>query len=483
MGSLEEALTKDFDGFTVATPAHTHFGIANRILGAKKPVLVEKPITLTSSEAHSLSRLATTQGVTLMVGHVLLFHPAIKKLKELIDNGKIGKLQYIYSNRLNLGTVRSEENILWSFAPHDISIFQYLVGESPTEVRSHGGIFLQPGIHDSTMTLFNYPSGVVGHIFVSWLHPYKEHKLVLVGSKGMVSFEDSSDSKDLLFYEKGIDWVAGEPVKRDGPTEKISYEEEMPLTAELQYFIDNLESGGVPIAGAQSAVEVLEILERASENLSTQPAKQKPQVVKPEFFVHETSIVDDGAELGDGTRVWHFSHVCGSAKLGRNCTLGQNVFVGPHVEVGDYVKIQNNVSIYEGVRLESFVFCGPSVVFTNVMDPRSKYPQRGSEFYLRTQVKEGASLGANSTIVCGNTIGRHAFVAAGAVVTKDVPDYALMMGVPAKRTGWVCECGEQLVRIGQVGDQEECSRCGLPYVLVSEEKLELDEVVRLGKAV
>jgi UDP-2-acetamido-3-amino-2,3-dideoxy-glucuronate N-acetyltransferase len=180
------------------------------------------------------------------------------------------------------------------------------------------------------------------------------------------------------------------------------------------------------------------------------------------YFVHESSFIDENVEIGEGTRIWHFCHVQAGVKIGKHCTFGQNVNVGNNVVIGNYVKIQNNVSVYEGVTLEDYVFCGPSMVFTNVIDPRCKYPQRGAEFYHNTLVKEGASIGANATIVCGNTIGKHAFIGAGAVVTKDVPDYALMVGVPARQKGWVCECGEVLPQFEQ---EVKCSRCGLVYVL------------------
>jgi UDP-2-acetamido-3-amino-2,3-dideoxy-glucuronate N-acetyltransferase len=162
------------------------------------------------------------------------------------------------------------------------------------------------------------------------------------------------------------------------------------------------------------------------------------------YFVHESSYIDDGCEIGDGTKIWHFSHIQSYSKIGINCILGQNVNVGCNVTIGNFCKIQNNVSIYEGVELEDYVFCGPSMVFTNVLDPRCKYPQQGSQFYHKTLVKVGASIGANATIVCGNTIGKHAFIGAGTVVTKDVPDYALVVGVPAKIIGWVSEAGIRL---------------------------------------
>ncbi len=162
------------------------------------------------------------------------------------------------------------------------------------------------------------------------------------------------------------------------------------------------------------------------------------------YFVHESSYIDEGCQIGEGTKIWHFSHIQSNAKIGKNCVLGQNVNVGNNVIIGDFCKIQNNVSLYEGVELEDYVFCGPSMVFTNVIDPRCKYPQVGSQYYHKTLIKEGASIGANATIVCGNTIGKYAFIAAGTIVTKDVPDYALVIGVPGKIVAWVSEAGKKL---------------------------------------
>ncbi|MFA5805278.1 MAG: acyltransferase [Melioribacteraceae bacterium] len=172
------------------------------------------------------------------------------------------------------------------------------------------------------------------------------------------------------------------------------------------------------------------------------------------YFKHESAYIDDNVEIGDGTKIWHFSHVQSGARIGKKCVLGQNVNVGSNVVIGNFVKIQNNVSVYEGVTLEDYVFCGPSMVFTNIIDPRSKYPQAGSKFYIKTLVKEGASLGANSTIICGNTIGKFAFIGAGAVVTKDVPDYALVIGNPAKQVGWLSEAGQKLIF-----DKDGIARC------------------------
>lgn len=178
---------------------------------------------------------------------------------------------------------------------------------------------------------------------------------------------------------------------------------------------------------------------------------------KKGYFVHPSACVDEGARIGAGTRVWHFSHISAGAEIGEGCNLGQNVFVAPGVKIGSHCKIQNNVSVYDGVQLGDYVFCGPSMVFTNVQRPRCKYPQASHEIYTPTPVGEGASIGANATIVCGHRIGRNAFIAAGSVVTRDVPDHAVMMGNPARQRGWACECGASL------SEDLACPKCGRQY--------------------
>ncbi len=186
-------------------------------------------------------------------------------------------------------------------------------------------------------------------------------------------------------------------------------------------------------------------------------------VNKLNYYINEYAVVDDNVEIGEGTKIWHFTHIQSGAKIGKKCVFGQNVNVGNNVIIGDYCKVQNNVSIYEGVTLEDYVFCGPSMVFTNILDPKCKYPQVGAQFYIKTLVKEGASIGANATIVCGHTLGKHCMIGAGSVVTKDVPDYALVVGNPGRVVGWVSEAGKKL-KFDESG-KAFCEKSGKNYLL------------------
>ncbi|MBU0561310.1 MAG: N-acetyltransferase [Bacteroidetes bacterium] len=190
------------------------------------------------------------------------------------------------------------------------------------------------------------------------------------------------------------------------------------------------------------------------------------------YYVNEHAIVDDNVQIGEGTKIWHFSHVQSGSKIGKKVVMGQNVNVGNNVTIGDFCKIQNNVSVYEGVTLEDYVFCGPSMVFTNILDPKCKYPQVGAAFYVNTLVKEGASIGANATIVCGNTLGKHCLVGAGAVVTKDVPDYALVVGTPGRVVGWVSEAGKKL-KFDKNG-LAQCEQSGKTYKLIEGSVIEAE---------
>jgi predicted dehydrogenase len=258
----------EIDGVVIATPAETHYGIATLALQAGKDVLVEKPLTLNVSEAERLLKVATDRSAILMVGHLLEYHPAVIRLRELIAGGELGALRYIYSNRLNLGKVRREENILWSFAPHDIAIILRLVGSLPKFVSATGGAYLRPGIADVTITNMEFPTGIRAHIFVSWLHPYKEQRLVVVGSKKMAVFDDVRSDGKLMIYDQGVEIVNGEPVtrKNDGIPEVIESEE--PLRRQCLQFLDGIRYRRRPLTDGESGMRVLKVLDAAEKSLA-----------------------------------------------------------------------------------------------------------------------------------------------------------------------------------------------------------------------
>jgi len=450
---------RQIKGVVIATPAISHYPMAKEALGAGKDVFVEKPMALGIEQGEELVKIAEEGGRILLVGHLLEYHPAIVKLKELVDNEELGKINYIYSNRLNLGKFRTEENILWSFAPHDISIILLLIGEMPQEISAHGGYYLHQDIADVTLTTMGFKDGVKGHIFVSWLHPYKEQKLVVVGDKKMALFNDADPKNKLFIYSHKINWVGDRPVPHQAGAELIELPMAEPLKLECQDFLDCIQSRGKPKVDGNKGLKVLRVLSccqrSLEENGKVIPLNQNTNSV----FIHESSIVENGCKIGDGTKIWHFSHIMPDVTIGRDCVIGQNVFIGGGVKLGNNVKIENNVSVFEGVTLEDDVFCGPSCVFTNVINPRSSISRKHD--FKPTLVKKGASIGANATIVCGNTIGSHAFIGAGALVSKDIPDYALAYGNPARVQGWVCECGVKLDFAKN--SLTQCSGCGKKF--------------------
>lgn len=456
---LEIFQNPSIDGVIVATPAESHYRVVKEALRAGKDVFVEKPLALTVREGEELVAIAQEKEKLLMVGHLLEYHPGIIKLKQIVSNGELGKINYIHSTRLNLGKFRTEENILWSFAPHDISVILLLLGEMPQEVSAHGGSYLNQGIADVTMTTMDFPSGVKSHIFVSWLHPYKEQKLVIVGDRKMAVFDDVVPKDKLLLFSHRIDWIERIPVPRKEDAEVIPFDMEEPLKAECRHFLDCLQTRKRPKTDGENGLRVLKILELCQKSLQEGgKVLVFGKGVRRKVFIHETACVDEPAEIGEGTQIWHYSHIMSGAKIGRDCILGQNVFVGSGAVLGNHIKVQNNVSIYDGVVLEDDVFCGPSMVFTNVFNPRS-FISRKKEF-RKTIVKKGATVGANATIVCGNEIGQYAFIGANSVVTSDVPDYALVYGNPGKVKGWVCQCAEGIIfRSGKA----VCPACGKRY--------------------
>lgn len=283
----------------------------------------------------------------------------------------------------------------------------------------------------------------------------------------MAVFNDTKQWEDKLWlYPHKIKWEHNVPIPDKAEPEKVTQQE--PLKQECQHFLDCIVSGRQPITDGNEGLRVLRVLKASQKSLDL-----KGQVVKLEpasellsrkiesegqcdYFIHDSAVIDKGVSIGKGTKIWHFSHVLRGSTVGENCNIGQNVVVGPEVTLGKQCKIQNNVSVYKGVTLEDSVFCGPSMVFTNIYNPRADIPKMDQ--VRNTLVKKGATIGENATIVCGRTLGKYCFIGAGSVVNRNVPEYALVVGNPAKQIGWVCECGERLP------NDLECLVCGKIYV-------------------
>jgi len=281
----------------------------------------------------------------------------------------------------------------------------------------------------------------------------------------MAVFNDVEPDDKLLLYPHRIEWKNHKAILDKKESEKVQIDKKEPLREECLHFIRCIKERISPRTDGEEALRVLRVLQACQTSLEQDGkpislGESKDSPYGPDVQVHETALIDSGCEVGSGTKIWHFSHVIKGSKIGMDCSIGQNVVIGPDVIIGDSAKIQNNVSVYQGVTLEDNVFCGPSMVFTNVFNPRSHIPRMNE--IRSTLVREGATLGANCTIMCGHTVGRFAFVGAGAVVLKDVPDFALITGNPAKIKGWMCQCG---IRIHFDGESATCDACGTKYVI------------------
>ncbi len=471
-------------GVVIATPAAVHFEMAKQALLAGKDVFVEKPLALSVDEGGELVELAETNGRILMVGHILQYHPAVRKLKELINNGSLGRVEYLYSNRLNIGKIRAEENILWSFAPHDISVLLSLLAEDPESTICEGGYYLSQSVADVTLSQFTFTNGVRAHIFVSWLHPFKEQRLVVVGSEQMAVFDDSASEK-LVLYPHRVEWKDRIPSAVKADAIPVTVDSTEPLKNECREFLECLELRRAPLTDGHEGLRVLRVLSACQQSMMVHKAvaiaapKKAPKTL---FFAHPTAVIDTPCEIGANTKIWHYSHILKGAKIGEHCIFGQNCQVAEDVLVGNNVKVQNNVSIYAGTVIEDDVFLGPSCVLTNVTNPRSQVNRHS--LYEKTIVRRGATVGANATLVCGIELGRYCFIGAGAVVAKNVPDYALMIGNPARQAGWMSRHGHRLLDPDPDGVMC-CPESGFRYKEVRPgvlRCLDLDEEAPLPKA-
>lgn len=421
----------------IALPAELHYKFCKDALLHDKDVFVEKPLALDIKHCDELINIANEKGKILMVGHLLQYHECIQKMYQIIDDDYIGDIKYVVSNRLNLGKIRCEENVLWSFAPHDISVILRLMkGKLPKSVRCSGESFVSNNIHDITTTILQYDDCYV-QINVNWLNPFKEQKLIVVGTKGMLIFDDTCEDK-LKYYPNYMQWYKGQPMANKTDGEIIHYDKiNSPLYNECEVFINSCKNREQPYTDGEEGKRVLTVLDLAQKSLLNDGEKMLSH--DSNVYIHPSSYVDINAKIGDHSKIWHYCNVMES-EMGERCSLGQNVFIAKGVKLGNNCRIQNNVSIYSGIEAEDNVFFGPSCVFTNDKNPRAAYSKNGN--YMKTYVEEGVSIGANATIVCGIRLGKHCLIGAGAVVTKDVEPYSVMVGNPAKKIKTINEQGD-----------------------------------------
>ncbi|MGB0680892.1 MAG: Gfo/Idh/MocA family oxidoreductase, partial [Polyangiales bacterium] len=380
------------DIVVLATPASTHAALAEQALRAGADVLIEKPMALSVAEAQGVLQTAETEGRLVAVGHLLLYHPAVVELSRLLQAGALGRVQRIIARRLNFGTLRSHENVLWSFGPHDFALLSHLLGQAPVSVRASGQAVVDPNVTDMVDVHLRYASGVQATVQLSWLHPVKEHRLIVIGERQMAVFDDTLPWADkLTLYPHRIE--AGRPpkaIKAEG--RPVALIPALPLEQQGRAVLETWRSRRPALADGAHGLAVLRLLCAAEQALAvpdgatlappdavavpTRPAP--PQHLQhPSARIHPSAEVEAGARLGEGVRIWHQAHVMAGAQLGDGVSLGQNVFVGAGVHIGAGSKLQNNVSVFEGVHLAEAVFCGPGCIFTNVKRPRADHPRRG----------------------------------------------------------------------------------------------------------
>lgn len=374
------AITRIF----IAAPAFQHFTLARLALLSGKDVYVEKPLCMDPREAEELIHLAERHQRVLMVGHLLHYHPCVRKIKQMVMEGELGRLQYIASHRLNLGAFRTEENALWNFAPHDISVILSLCGgELPQSVRCVGEAYVSPGIVDTSMTTLRFEGDLRAHIYVSWLNPYKEQRLVVLGSKGILVFDDTLPwEQKLMHYPEHIQWTQGtipQHKQQEGIPLEVPFEE--PLRCECLHFLECCEKRTAPLTDGMEGLRVLQVLNTAQASMDEE----------------------------------------GTAK-------------DPRVTLGDGVMVQDEVNFKDGVICEDGVLLENGVAFTANPDAT----------HGKTLIKKGATIGANATITCGVEIGEYSYIAGGAVVTGNVKPFALMAGHPARQEGWISRYGKRL---------------------------------------
>lgn len=437
----------------VSLPAHLHYKFGIQVLNAGKHLYVEKPVTLNVDEAETLNHVAKEAGLTFMVGHLLHYHNDIKAVKYIIQEGHIGNIKYITSNRKSHGIYRTFENVLWSFGVHDISIVLSLCKATSDDVVNlscSGKSCITPNVHDVVNCTFT-ANDIYVNINVDWCSPIKEQRLTIVGDKGIIVFDDTKPKDKVIYVPNHVTMINDIPVANketitwpsnnnycindnihQSTIDESTFVLRSPLNEECHHFIYCCSNGKTPITNGDEAINVLKVLKRCDELLCP--------VMETQYFSHETSCIESDS-IGSGTKIWRWTHISKDAIIGNNCNIGQGCEIAGIL--GNGCKVQNNVSIYKGVEAGNNVFFGPSCVLTNDINPRCEHPKGGH--YIKTILEDCVTLGANCTIVCGVTIGHHALIGAGATVTKDVDPFAIMVGNPARQIGTIDEYGNRTI--------------------------------------
>lgn len=467
---------------SIATESGCHAEIAAYCMEHGVHVIIEKPVAMSMKDADMLVELAQKNHVKACACHQNRFNPAVQAVRQALEQERFGKLSHgsihvrwnrnegYYNHAKWRGTWQNDGGALMNQCIHGIDLLRWMFGTDVEEVygqtRQQFHDYLEA--EDVGMAVVKFKNGAVATIEgTTNVYPQNlEETLYIFGQNGTVKIGGTSTNNIDVWDFKDV--VEDDETKRSlkEATSNVYGNGHTALFADMIAAIKEDRKPYVDIVEGRNALEmVLAIYKSQRTGMPVKfPLKEFASTdmvgyfedKQEGYFVHSSAAIDSDVQIGSGTKIWHFSHIQEKAIIGAQCSLGQNVNIANGVRIGNGVKIQNNVSIYSGVELENNVFCGPSCVFTNDITPRSKYP-KGFQNYKKTLVKEGASIGANATILCGNTIGKWALIAAGAVVTKDVKDYALMAGVPARQIGWVCECGEKL------SDSLICSCCGKHY--------------------